>query len=358
MDPGLPMLTVPHPVTAVGGPGPPPDRRPEEPAVRTVLDYVLEQRIGGTDDTSVYRARRLPGDVTVTITMAADGLEPASQARVEARLRLQATRSPRLVELIDGGLDPGQGSGPVALVLACDDPPAAAPTTGPGPGPGPNRLTRLTRPVHPAAATRWSARRRRPSWRAAAMAVTAAVVVAVLVLVVLVGLPMSLTGGTGSPPGRVDAATAARARPPADPEPAPCPGATAEVPAGAVAVPGDLTGAGCLVTMVWWPDRALAERPDSSGGYDRFALGRPGDQLVLGDWDGDGRDTPALYSPRSGRVSRFDQWATGTDTIDATVVSTDAPFDGLAHRRRVAGHDVVEVAPSPADSVASDQSPH
>ncbi len=330
MDPGLPMLTVPHPVTAVGGPGPP-LVRPEELAVRTVLDYVLEQRIGGTADIAVYRARRLPGDVTVAIKMAADGLDPVPQALAEAQLRLEATRSPRLIELIDGGLDPDGGGGPVALVLAWDD-------------------VGLTRPAHPAARTgRRSPRRSRTRWRAGAMAVTAAVVIAVLVLVVVVGLPMSLTGSPGPAAGRVDAATTLGTPAPVALDPAPCPGTSAAVPAGAVAVPGDLTGAGCLVTVVWWPDRAIAERPDSAGGYDRFTLGQLGDQLVLGDWDGDGRDTPALYSPRSGRVSRFDQWAPGIETIHATVVSTDAPLDGLAHRQRGDGHDVVEVDPSPVD---------
>ena len=334
MDPGLPMLTVPHPVTAVGGPGPP-LVRPEELAVRTVLDYVLEHRIGGTDDLAVYRARRLPGDVTVAIKMAADGLDPAPQALVEAQLRLEATRSPRLIELIDGGLDPDDGDGPVALVLAWDD-------VGP------------TRPAHPGNPTsRRSPRRRRPGWRAAAMVGAATVVLAVLVLVVVIGLPMSLTGSPGPAAGRVDAATTVRNSAPADLDPAPCPGASAAVPAGAVAVPGDLTGAGCLVTVVWWPDRAIAERPDSAGGYDRFALGQPGDQLVLGDWDGDGRDTPALYSPRSGRISYFDQWAPGNETIDATVVSTDALLDGLAQRQRGDARDVVVVEPAPADQSPS-----
>lgn len=300
MDPGLPMLTVPHPVTAVGGPGPP-LVRPEELAVRTLLDYVLEHRIGGTDDLAVYRARRLPGDVTVAIKMAADGL------------------------------DPDDGDGPVALVLAWDD-------VGP------------TRPAHPGNPTsRRSPRRRRPGWRAAAMVGAATVVLAVLVLVVVIGLPMSLTGSPGPAAGRVEAAATVRNSAPVVLDPAPCPGASAAVPAGAVAVPGDLTGAGCLVTVVWWPDRAIAERPDSAGGYDRFALGQPGDQLVLGDWDDDGRDTPALYSPRSGRISCFDQWAPGTETIDATVVSTDALLDGLAQRQRGDARDVVVVEPAPAD---------
>jgi hypothetical protein len=99
--------------------------------------------------------------------------------------------------------------------------------------------------------------------------------------------------------------------------------------------------------VVWWPDRAVAERPEPSGGRVRFSLGDPGDQLVLGDWDGDGRDTPALYSPTAGRVTRFDRWAELGDAVTGTVVVTDAPVDGLARRERHGPADEVVVDPSP-----------
>jgi hypothetical protein len=44
------------------------------------------------------------------------------------------------------------------------------------------------------------------------------------------------------------------------------------------------------------------------GDRQRIAIGEPGDQLVLGDWDCDGVDTPALYRTRAGDVHYFDAW--------------------------------------------------
>jgi hypothetical protein len=41
----------------------------------------------------------------------------------------------------------------------------------------------------------------------------------------------------------------------------------------------------------------------------RYVLGVPGDQLVLGDWDGDRVRTPALYRSTTGEVWAFDRWA-------------------------------------------------
>jgi hypothetical protein len=41
----------------------------------------------------------------------------------------------------------------------------------------------------------------------------------------------------------------------------------------------------------------------------RFAVGRSGDRVALGDWDCDGALTPALLRPRTGEVHVFDEWA-------------------------------------------------
>jgi hypothetical protein len=46
-----------------------------------------------------------------------------------------------------------------------------------------------------------------------------------------------------------------------------------------------------------------------SGGR-RYALGHAGDWLLTGDWDCDGRESPALYRPSTGDVFLFDRWAT------------------------------------------------
>jgi hypothetical protein len=44
------------------------------------------------------------------------------------------------------------------------------------------------------------------------------------------------------------------------------------------------------------------------GDRQRIAIGEPGDQVVLGDWDCDGADTPGLYRTGGGDVQYFDAW--------------------------------------------------
>ena len=45
------------------------------------------------------------------------------------------------------------------------------------------------------------------------------------------------------------------------------------------------------------------------GGVDKqIGLGEAGDQVVLGDWNCDGVDTPALYRRAAGQVQYFDVW--------------------------------------------------
>lgn len=110
----------------------------------------------------------------------------------------------------------------------------------------------------------------------------------------------------------------------------------------AVAAEGDLDGDGCPEQVRWWPAAAVVALPDGQ----RFALGRPGDQLVLGDWDADGRSTPALYRPATGTVLRFDRWATDGD-VSAT--ASDAGVTGGLARveSRPSGDEVVVVGPPP-----------
>jgi hypothetical protein len=57
-----------------------------------------------------------------------------------------------------------------------------------------------------------------------------------------------------------------------------------------------------------------------------YELGRPGDLTAVGDWDCDGRATPALVRPSTGEVFVFDAWA-GADeavTVRAATVVRDA----------------------------------
>lgn len=63
----------------------------------------------------------------------------------------------------------------------------------------------------------------------------------------------------------------------------------------------DVDGDGCP-SAVGWSGNVLEVE-----GH-RYHLGEPGDSVLLGDWDCDGRDTPALYRP-DGVVFFFDGWA-------------------------------------------------
>ena len=107
-------------------------------------------------------------------------------------------------------------------------------------------------------------------------------------LVVVLGAGGALTW-TEPHHSRAAAAALARAHP------RPCPAAAGPLRA-------DDNGDGCPSSVVWQGNVAAI-------GGRRYALGRPGDALVVGDWDCDGRATPALYRPTTGDVFLFDAWA-------------------------------------------------
>ena len=58
----------------------------------------------------------------------------------------------------------------------------------------------------------------------------------------------------------------------------------------------------------------------STGNADlAFFYGNPGDQILAGDWDGDGDDTVAVYRPSSGRLYVSLDNAAGTADWDAWI---------------------------------------
>ena len=63
----------------------------------------------------------------------------------------------------------------------------------------------------------------------------------------------------------------------------------------------------------------------------RYRVGEPGDQVIAGDWDCDGRVTLALFRPRTGDVFRFDLTADNV-TVSATTRVTGGT---RAHARDV-----------------------
>lgn len=54
----------------------------------------------------------------------------------------------------------------------------------------------------------------------------------------------------------------------------------------------------------------------------QFAVGRPGDRVVLGDWTCDGTRTPAVLRPRKGEVHVFDEWAEPGMPVTARLIAT------------------------------------
>jgi hypothetical protein len=90
--------------------------------------------------------------------------------------------------------------------------------------------------------------------------------------------------------------------------PEPCRNAPLDAPPpGAEAILADLYAEGCSVEIEWWPLRAVAEIVEGPA-TGRFRLGQRGDDLLLGDWDGDGHAEPALYRPTTGELFSWSAW--------------------------------------------------
>lgn len=136
----------------------------------------------------------------------------------------------------------------------------------------------------------------------------------VLTLVAVVTLLASAVGGglwvrdrldEEQAPGDVQVAGGERPDAVACPEQEPL-----AVPPGAEELEGDLRGDGCPVQVVWDGQVMrfrLEEGDQEPRSYDfRSRDARSPGQLLLGDWDCDGTDTPALYQPSTGIVAYFD----------------------------------------------------
>jgi hypothetical protein len=94
-----------------------------------------------------------------------------------------------------------------------------------------------------------------------------------------------------------------------------CPGVEPPAAAeGGQVVEGDVEGEGCIVYGTYQPQplpdgsQAMILTIPLDGVDKQIGMGDPGDQLVLGDWDCDGTDTPGLYRTATGVVQYFDVW--------------------------------------------------
>jgi Protein kinase domain len=133
--------------------------------------------------------------------------------------------------------------------------------------------------------------RRARGWRLPALAVAGVLALGVLFLV-----RGPLSSGDGG-----------------DPE---CAETTAtQADAGGREVSGDPEGDGCPTVGVYRAEgvggtERMVLSIEVAGDPQRIAIGVPGDQIVLGDWNCDGVDTPALYRATAGEVQFFDVWPT------------------------------------------------
>jgi hypothetical protein len=136
-------------------------------------------------------------------------------------------------------------------------------------------------------------------------------------------------------------------RPPT--EPIDCPTvAPPDAPPGTEVYEGDVDGDGCasFVTRTG----AIVVVPLIDGEPPRrYEIGLPGDLMVLGDWDCDGIDTPALYRPATGQLFKFFGWAEEDQPI-ITEPTGDERIGGRPQtvRDRTTGCDDVRIVDVPS----------
>lgn len=106
----------------------------------------------------------------------------------------------------------------------------------------------------------------------------------------------------------------------------------------------DIDGDGCPEALRW---DGTVLRVATASGTRTYRVGTPADQLLLGDWDGDGAASPALYRPATGEVLYLDRFPTRVgDQVGASRVQRVEPR-GTAATRRAGGRDVVRVEVGP-----------
>ena len=104
----------------------------------------------------------------------------------------------------------------------------------------------------------------------------------------------------------------------------PCPLAGAPAAPGAEVAVVDVDARGCSVAVRRLPGTGHLEVV-SPEGIRRYALGDPGDRVVLGDWDCDGAATPLLVPSGSSTGWRYDRWPEGDRTVAGVPVELDRP---------------------------------
>lgn len=128
---------------------------------------------------------------------------------------------------------------------------------------------------------------------------------------------------------------AARLWPPPPPPTGACPGPGGSGGGKQDPAPPGVAGENCRDTVV------VSDGIVRSGSR-RFAVGSPGDLIVLGDWNCDQATTPAVLRPSTGGLFVFDQWAGATESQRARPVRVVEGAVGLEPRG--CGHAAVHLS--------------
>lgn len=248
--------------------------------------------------------------------------------------------------------EPGAEPGTATPTTAPDDPapsaeagavPAVSPSTTPGTAPGPvDRPTPSATPSAIPSATPSATPGARPEPTAASTATpvsTPTVTPAPTPTPTVVPTPAVAPLPSGWRPRRAGPLCPRDRRTPLPPDDPPV-------------LRGDVDGSDCARRILVRRQRVdggartvLVLPPNSAGLAGRYDLGPAGDVVVVGDWDGDGIDTPAVVRATTGEVFTFDAW-TGQEGQP----SGDGPLPGsvaVATDRRGRDHvvDAARLAP-------------
>lgn len=100
-------------------------------------------------------------------------------------------------------------------------------------------------------------------------------------------------------------------------------------------IPGDRLAGPCAV------QRGELLVADVGGRQRTYRIGRPGDVLVVGDWDCDGIGTPGLYRPATGEALEYSSWDPGATGSPPASRADLAPGAAVRVTRLEAGCDAI-----------------